>query len=118
VLNAFAALMTLDYRPSVPVTAVQFADAAIRATWIREKGMQVLQFWSDAHRETPIDMFVSEPFEFDREYARALVKPLKPRVDVRFVSVPTLIAMKSAAGRPQDLLDIESLRMIEGADGK
>jgi len=38
--------------------------------------MQVLQLWCDAHRETPIDIFVTEPFPFDDEYNCALVKPL------------------------------------------
>ncbi|MBL8529714.1 MAG: hypothetical protein JNL68_18690 [Burkholderiales bacterium] len=110
--SAFAALAKLGYRPTVPITAVQFADAALRETWIREKGMQVLQFWSDEHRETPIDLFVREPFPFDEEYPQALVKPLRGSIPVRFVSVPTLIRMKEAAGRPQDRIDIEHLRMM------
>lgn len=109
--RAFAALETLGYHPIVPVTAAQFADPAVRSGWIRDKGMQVLQFWSDLHRETPIDMFVSEPFSFDEEYLRALVKPLHGVLAVRFVSIPTLIRMKEAAGRPQDRIDIENLRM-------
>lgn len=109
--RAFAALGTLGFRPNVPVTAEQFADPVVRNGWIREKGMQVLQFWSELHRETPIDMFVSEPFPFDEEYRRALVKPLHGTVSVRFVSIPALIRMKEAAGRPQDHIDIEHLRM-------
>lgn len=27
--------------------------------------MTVFQLWSDAHRETPIYVFVAEPFDFD-----------------------------------------------------
>jgi len=57
----------------------------------------LLQFWSDAHPETPVDVFVAEPFDFDREYRDALVKPLGS-IDVRFVSIRALIAMKEAAG--------------------
>lgn len=109
--RAFAALESLEYRPIVPIASAQFADATLREGWIRDKGMQVLQFWSDAHRETPIDMFVREPFAFDEEYERALVKPLHGSIAVRFVSLPTLIKMKDAAGRPQDRIDIEWLRM-------
>jgi len=109
---AFAALLKLGYRPIVPVTSAQFADATLRESWIREKGMQVLQFWSDEHRETPIDLFVREPFPFDEEYQRALVKPLRGSIPVRFVSIPTLIRMKEAAGRPHDRIDIEHLRMM------
>jgi hypothetical protein len=115
---AFAALVTTGYRPVVPVTAEQFADAKLRDTWISEKGMQVLQFWSDSHRETSVDMFVREPFPFDEEYARALVKPLGA-VPMRFVSFPTLIEMKTAAGRAQDLIDIEHLKIrLEDHGGK
>lgn len=108
--RAFGALGRLGYRPMVPITSAQFADATLREGWIREKGMQVLQFWSDAHRDTPIDMFVTEPFAFDDEHRRALIKPLGP-TPVRFVTIPTLIRMKEAAGRPQDKIDIEHLRM-------
>jgi hypothetical protein len=80
--------------------------------------MQVLQFWSDSHRETPVDMFVREPFPFDKEHARALVKPLGA-VPVRFVSIPTLIEMKTAAGRAQDMIDIEHLKIrLEDHGGK
>ncbi len=93
------------------MTAEQFADRAMREGWIRDRGMQILQLWSDRHRETPIDIFVREPFPFDDEYARALIKPLYGTVEVRFVSIPTLIKMKEAAGREQDRIDIAHLRM-------
>jgi len=62
------------------------------------------------HRDTLIDLFVEEPFPFDEEYSRAVVKPLYGAVEVRFVSIETLIRMKEAAGRGQDRLDIEHLR--------
>ena len=75
--RAFAVLEDLGYRPLVPVTAAQFADATTREGWVRDKGMQVLQFWSDAHRETPVDMFVQEPFDFEDEYRRSLAKPVQ-----------------------------------------
>ena len=116
---AFAALQCLAIHLTVPISAAQFADATLRESWIREKGMQVLQFWSDEHRETPIDLFVVEPFPFDDEYRRALVKPLRGSLTVRFVSIPTLIRMKEAAGRPHDRIDIEHLRMMleDGREG-
>lgn len=78
---------------------------------MRDKNMQVLQLWSDRHRETAIDIFVEEPFSFEKEYANALIKPLYGTIEVRFVSIPTLIKMKEAAGREQDRIDIEHLRM-------
>ncbi len=79
--------------------------------------MQVLQFWSDAHPETPIDMFVTDPFPFDEEYDRALLKTLHGALGVRFVSIPTLIRMKQVAARPQDFIDIEHLNICLGNQG-
>ncbi len=109
---AFKALADLGYRPTVPVTAEQFADEAHRARWIREKGMQVLNFHSDLHRPFTVDVFVSEPFDFEREYEAAMQGELAPGLTVRFVSIPALIAMKQVANRPRDLDDIEHLRVI------
>jgi len=111
--RAFVALGELGYRPNVPVTGEQFADSEQRESWIRDKGMQVLQLWCDAHRQTPIDLFVTEPFPFDDEYDRALIKPLYGDIKVRFVSIPTLIRMKQVADREQDRIDIEHLRILE-----
>jgi hypothetical protein len=108
----FAALGTLGYRPAVPVTAKQFADAKQRERWINEKNMAVLQFWSDNHRETSVDVFVTEPFDFEAEYQSALVKELSRGLDVRFVSLPTLIRMKEEVARPEDLLDVQHLKIL------
>ena len=114
--RAFAALGSLGYKPTVPITWSQFANAELRASWIRDKGMQVLQFWCDAHIETPIDVFVAEPFPFDQEYQNALIKPLYGSRLVRFVSLPTLIRMKEAVGRQQDIDDVAHLR-VRSEDG-
>ena len=110
--RAFAALTSLGYRPTVPIAAAQFADPVQRETWISEKGMKVLNFQSDQHRFAPVDVFVIDPFDFDEEYGRALQGDVAPGLVVRFVSIPTLIAMKQAAGRPNDLVDIEHLQWI------
>jgi hypothetical protein len=65
-----------------------------------------------------VDIFVAEPFDFDREYAIALRAEIAPEIEVRFVSVPTLISMKDAAGRPRDRDDIEHLRWILEEQGR
>jgi len=112
VVSTFRALASLGYQPRVPVTAEQFADEAQRRRWIAEKGMTVLNFHSDRHRETPIDVFVTEPFDFDSEYEAAPNREIGPGLFVRFVSIPTLIAMKKVANRPIDGDDIQHLRWI------
>jgi hypothetical protein len=109
---AFEALTKLGYRPSVPIGVDQFADPAQRRRWATEKGMQVLSLFSDRHPETSVDLFVQEPFDFEAEYAAAMVGEVLPGVPVRFVALPTLIRMKEAAGRPRDHDDIQHLRWI------
>lgn len=108
--KTFTALASLGYRPSVSITKDQFANSELRNSWVRDKGMQVLQFWSDAHRGTFVDVFVTEPFDFEAEYNAALLNPLDDKVTVRFVSLPTLIRMKETANRRQNRADIEKFR--------
>ena len=110
VRRTFTALGTLGYRPIVPVTADGFADPSTRSGWIRDKGIRVLSFRSDEHKTVTVDVFVEEPFLFDQEYERALKKELTGGTTVRFVSLGTLLRMKTEAGRPQDLADIEQLQ--------
>lgn len=57
-------------------------------------------------------MFVTEPFPFEEESARATVKELSGAGPVRIVSIPTLIRMKQEADRPEDRIDIENLKLL------
>ena len=115
--RTFDALATLGYRPLVPITAAQFANPELRQQWITEKEMKVLQFASDLHRQTPVDLFVIEPFDFAEEYKECVVATLEipgeePTI-ARYVAIPTLIKMKAEVARTQDLEDIKHLRWIE-----
>jgi hypothetical protein len=116
VRNAFGALETLGYRPLIPVTADGFSNPEQRARWIKEKGMTVLSFHSERHRETPVDIFVIEPFDFEEEYPLALVEQLAEGVPVRILRLHSLLRLKQEAGRPQDLADIAELRLLHGED--
>lgn len=113
---AFGALAALGYRPRVPVTAEGFADPEQRARWISQKGMTVLNFHSDRHAATPVDVFVTEPFDFDEEYRLALVEDIAPGAPVHILRLGTLLRLKREAGRPQDLADIAELNLLHGLD--
>ena len=112
ILAAFQALSSLGYQTSVPVTPEQFARAENRQKWQVEKNMQVLCLVSNQHPETPLDIFITEPFDFDREYEAALRGGIAKGLEVRFVTIPTLIAMKEFADRERDRDDIQHLRWI------
>ncbi len=117
VQRSMAALESLGYRPVAPVAPREFADPAKRERWIREKNMVVFTLRSEKHQETPIDLLVSEPFDFDLEYDRALIGEIKPGLNARFVCLDTLIRMKEAADRESDREDVRQLRlMLENPD--
>jgi hypothetical protein len=112
VVLAFQALEALAYRPIVPVAASEFADLDTRKAWIEEKGMTVLNFNSEIHREMPVDLFVEEPFDFDAEFERSLRGEVLPGLFTRFVSIDTLMSMKRVADRPRDRDDVQHLEWI------
>lgn len=112
IVKAFAALEIVGYHPNVPITAEQFADPTNRRRWIEEKDMKVLQFWSDQHRETPVDLFISVPFDFDAEARAATWKELRDIGAVPVVTLPTLVSLKRAANREQDRIDLDNLRLL------
>ena len=114
ILRAFAAPDRIGYRPRVPINAQQFADPERRRELLETKRMQVLNFWSDEHRETPLDIFVTEPFDFDQEYERSAKREVAPGLTVQIVSLETLFAMKREANRPKDLADIDELSLLHG----
>lgn len=111
IARAFAALASVGYRPTLPISEAEFGDAAVREGWVREKNMRVLRFHSNEHWDTPVDVFASEPFSFDEEYERAVIREIAGIGGVRVVSLTTLMRMKEDAGRPQDVADIDNLRL-------
>jgi len=112
ILRGLRALIGAGYQLRIPVTPEQFADPALREEWRRDKHMVVLQLWSDLHPRTPIDVFVYEPFDFAKELARAKWEPVLNEVFAPFICYEALLALKQAAGRSQDLTDIEKLRKL------
>lgn len=110
--GAVAALKTLHYRPRAPVDFEQFIDPQNRAQWIEQKGITVFSLFSPDHPVTEIDLFVDPPLAFADAYSRALRLEVAPGISATFCSLEDLISLKSKAGRPRDLDDIEQLRKL------
>lgn len=113
IVRGLQALQRIGYQMIIPVTPEQFADASLRESWRAEKNMIVLKLWSDLHRRTPVDVFVYEPFDFQREYAGACRQTVVGEHKAPVVSYPTLLAMKAEAGRDRDLIDIQQLQKLD-----
>ncbi|VAW54361.1 hypothetical protein MNBD_GAMMA06-304 [hydrothermal vent metagenome] len=110
--NAIDSFKKLDYSPIVPVDIHEFTDAKKRKDWFENKNMQVFSLQSPQHPETTIDIFITEPFDFEGEYKTAAHAELTPDISFHIVNIPTLILMKQLAGRAKDIDDIEHLKMI------
>ena len=112
IINALTTLENIGYRPSIPVTKQDFANPDIRNQWIETKHMEVLALISDQHPETTLDIFVTEPFNFNTEYQNSDIVQLDQNLDVHIVSIQTLIDMKKSVGRDRDKDDIKHLTWI------
>ncbi len=112
-LKRFVQIMNeLGYRPRVPVRAEDFLDPANRKTWKREKGMEVFSFFDQSRQMSLIDVFIDEKIPFE-EIERDMVHVTAKGITIPVVSISHLKRLKKAAGRPQDIADIEALESLE-----
>lgn len=116
VLRGMAALRDLQYRSRAPVPAEALADQSVRERWVREKGLAVFSLWSPAHPTLEIDVLVSEPFDFDAVFSRAIRVPLE-KTEVTVIALEDLITLKRQVGRPRDLEDVAALESLRQAEG-
>ncbi len=106
--KAMAVLQRFGLKPHVPEDPGRFADPAIRARWIREKGMVVFPWYHPKNVYFHVDVFVKHPVPFPRAYARRkIVKEGRLRIPV--VGLVDLLRMKRLAGRDKDQEDIRYL---------
>ncbi|HEX9135970.1 MAG TPA: nucleotidyl transferase AbiEii/AbiGii toxin family protein [Nitrospirota bacterium] len=111
------ALTELGYRPRNPVNAGEFLDPATREKWKREKGMEVFSFVDPSQPMTMVDVFIEEKIPF-REVMQETVHMEAGGITIPVVSLRHLKMLKKAAGRPQDLADIEAIEALESEDEK
>jgi len=108
------ALATLDvladmgFRPRLPVPAKDFADPSIRAGWVSQRNLQVFSFFDPGDALREIDLFATHPVPFEDMVADADHVDLGG-LDVPVASIPHLLLLKRAAGRPQDAADVVAL---------
>jgi predicted nucleotidyltransferase len=111
--GSLTALAGLGYRPRAPVPLKEFADAAKRSLWMREKNLKVFSLSSSLHPATEIDLFIESPLNFEQAYGRASRQEVTPGVEAVFLGLDDLILLKQAAGRPKDLDDISKLNALK-----
>ena len=108
---AIDVLWSLGARPRIPEPLERIRDVEQIRRWQRDKGMLALNFRTP-DGSVEVDLLVSESDQFDQLRTRAVAVTLDERTFL-VASIDDLIAMKSRAGRPQDLLDIAQLQEIQ-----
>ncbi|MEM9296780.1 MAG: hypothetical protein AAGA64_00205 [Bacteroidota bacterium] len=107
------ALINLGYELAIPEAPEAFSDPESRKRWKNEKNMIVLKLWSDEHARTPVDLFIYEPFDFEKEYSQAMLVEVGPSIQAPFVGLKALLDMKRSTGRSADEEDIRELERIK-----
>jgi predicted nucleotidyltransferase len=99
------------YRPKIPIDPRDLADETKRNSWVREKGMKALNFYSETLPIGEIDILIETPIPYEELKNRAVRIELQDE-KIPTVSIHDLIELKLRAGRKQDLADVEHLRMV------
>jgi len=111
ILKLVTKLTQWGYKPKIPVDPRDLADEMKRNSWIFEKGMKALNFYSETLPIGEIDIIIDTPIPYEELRNRAIRIELQDeRISV--VSIHDLIELKLRAGRKQDLADVEHLRMV------
>lgn len=116
VASAITVLEGLGLRPRLPVPARDFADPHVRARWQRERHLTVFSLHDPADPLREVDLLADSPLPFAELWGASRVVVVDD-VPIRVASCEHLITMKRAAGRPQDLADVEALEDLRAEDG-
>jgi predicted nucleotidyltransferase len=111
ILKLVSKLTQWGYKPKIPIDPRDLADETKRNSWVHEKGMKALNFYSETLPIGEIDILIDSPIPYEELRSRAI------RVELQDEKIPTasihdLIELKVRAGRKQDLADVEHLRMV------
>ena len=106
------AMQDLGYRPRNPVSAEEFIDPLKRMAWKSEKRMTGFSFAAPAPSMELVDVFIEEVLPFDAIEKELFMVSAKG-ITIPVLSLKHLKQLKKAAGRPQDLADIEALETME-----
>lgn len=99
------------YRPKIPINPRDLADETKRNSWVREKGMKALNFYSETLPIGEIDIVIDSPIPYEELKGRAIKVELQDE-KIPTVSIHDLIELKLRAGRKQDLADVEHLHVV------
>ena len=111
VLKLVTKLTQWGYKPKILVDPRDLADEMKRNSWIFEKGMKALNFYSETLPIGEIDIVIDSPIPYEKLRSKAIEVELRDE-RIPTISIHDLIELKLRAGRKQDLADVEHLKMV------
>jgi predicted nucleotidyltransferase len=111
ILKLVTKLTQWGYKPKIPIDPKDLADETKRNSWIHEKEMKALNFYSETLPIGEIDIVIDSPIPYKELKSRAIKIELQQE-RIPIVSIHDLIELKLRAGRKQDLADVEHLRLV------
>lgn len=104
----------LGLYPNVPVKLEDLAIAKKREALLAEKNLIALSLISNTPATPTVDILIHHPLDFKEAFSRVVQRDISG-TPVLLASLGDMIALKKAAGRAQDLSDIEHLeRFLKG----
>jgi hypothetical protein len=102
-------LKELGYVPRLPENPLDIAQKDVRKEWIEKRNLKAFSFYHQKDNYKVIDIVLDSPLDFEKAFLQ------KTSIKVRDITIYTagisdLIKMKQAAGRPQDISDIQMLK--------
>jgi predicted nucleotidyltransferase len=111
ILKLATKLTQWGYKPKIPIDPRDLADETKRNSWVHEKGMKALNFYSETLPIGEIDIIIDTPIPYKELKNRAIRVELQDE-KIPTISIHDLIELKLRAGRKQDLADVEYLRLV------
>ena len=99
------------YKPKVPIDPKDLADESKRNSWIQDRGLKAINFYSEKLPVGEIDIVIDSPISYNELKKRSIKIELQGE-KVPVVSIYDLIELKMQAGRKQDLADVEHLKVV------
>ncbi len=111
------ALVSLNYKPKIPVSLEAFLYPRNWEKWKKEKGMVAFSLHRQDSPFEEIDLLIDVPVRYpDAKKRETILRAGSLRLHL--VSINDLITMKKKAGRQQDLSDIEALNKVKRLNEK
>lgn len=111
ILRLVSQLRRWGYKPKIQIDPRNLADEKKRSSWIGDKGMKALNFYSETLPIGEINIVFESPIPYDK-LKEGSVKVELQEEKVPLISIHDLIELKIKAGRKQDLADAGHLRRI------